>query len=254
MHAPIQRRHVMRLGLPLFGLAGLCWPGAGQALGFGSLKGSGTVQRELRGVKPFSALRLGGSMAAELRHGALPQVEVETDENLLPLIELRMEDTTLVVSEKESMRPTRRRIVVHTPGLDSLHLGGSAALRCDAWSAARLTLTCGGSASVKLQGLKLQTLFAELGGSSQVSAEGEVDELTAVLGGSAGLRAGRLQARRAALQAGGSSQSTLWVQQKLQAALSGSSGLRYHGQPTVLETSKSGSAFVKALGEGPAAR
>jgi hypothetical protein len=246
-----QRRRLLRIGLPLSGLAGLLWTGAGHALSFGAVRGSGTVQREMRSVKPFSALRLGGSMAAELRHGEQPQVELEADDNLLPLIELRLDDTTLVVSEKESMKPTRRRIVVTTPSLDSLHLGGSAALRCEGWSAARLTLKCGGSASVKLQGLKLQTLFAELGGSSQVSAEGEVDELTAVLGGSAGLRAGRLQARRAALQAGGSSQSTLWVQQRLQAALSGSSGLRYHGQPPVLDTTKSGAATVKDLGDGP---
>lgn len=247
------RRACMLAPLGGLGLGVAGWPSA-QAVDItlpGGVLGSGTVVTQQRPVSPFASLRLGGSVAVELRQGEQAMVQVEIDDNLQPLVELEWRDTELRITEKKRLKPTRQRIVVITPTLNSIELGGSAVLRAEAWSAPRLTVKGGGSGVVKLQGVQLQTLFAELGGSSmlllEAAPEATLATLTAVLGGSSGLRAGALPAREVTLQVGGSAQATVWALQRLKAAASGAGGVRYRGTPQT-DLSRSGAATIRALG------
>lgn len=237
-------------GLTL-GLAGLPAAQATNIAVLGGVRGSGTVVSQQRPVAPFSSLRLGGSVVVELRHGERPMVQVEVDDNLQPLVVLEWRDTVFRVSEQKRLKPTRQRIVVVTPTLDSVELGGSAVLRAEAWSASRLTVKGGGSSVVKLQGVQLGSVFAELGGSSMLVLEAApaatLATLAAVLGGSSGLRAGALPAREVTLQVGGSAQATVWALDRLKAAASGAGGVRYRGTPQT-ELSRSGAGTIQALG------
>ncbi len=222
-------------------------------LNFGHEAGSGRVVASQRNLPAFSALKLGGAFALELQQGDRPRLDVELDDNLQPLLETEVRDTTLHIREQRHFKATTLRLVLTTPRLDAIHLSGAAAIRCDSWSAERLSLYLGGAAALKLRGLGLQTLFADLGGSSMLSAEGTAGQLQATLGGAAGLQAAKLQTREATLQIGGSAQATVWAQQLLRASVGGAGGLRYHGQPRT-ELATSGSGTVKALGDLPGGR
>lgn len=215
------------------------WPG-------GSTKGSGRMKREERRMFPFSALKIGGSLALELRRGDRPRLELEGDDNLLPMIQAVVEDTTLILRQTHGFKPTRLQMVLYTPALDSIAVGGSALVRSDGWTAPRLTLNAGGAGMLRFEGLQLQKLFAETGGSATLAMTGSVDELVAELGGSSVIRAPKLLARSATLKLGGSSVAVVNATQTLRAAAGGSAVLRYHGQPRT-ELSTSGSAAIQAM-------
>ncbi|WP_395702830.1 head GIN domain-containing protein [Aquabacterium sp.] len=241
-----------RRAIALAPLALAAGPGhAASWFGFGAERGSGRVVIDKRSLPPFSALTLGGAFALTLRQGAPQQLEVELDDNLQPLLEAEVIDTTLQLREQRALKPTILRLVLTAPRLDNIHLSGAAALKCEAWAAERLSLHLGGAAAAKWRGLDLQRLFADLGGSAMLSAEGQAGLLQAALGGSSGLQAAALQAREATLQIGGSAQATVWAQQLLRASVGGAGGLRYHGQPRT-ELASSGAGTIKALGEPPA--
>lgn len=217
-----------------------------------STKGSGRMQREERRMFPFSALKIGGSLALELRHGDKPRLELEGDDNILPMIEAVVEDTTLTLRQTQGIKPTRLKMVLHTPMLDSISVSGAALVRCDAWSAQRLTLKAGGAGVLRFEGLQLQKLFAETGGSATLAMDGSVDELVAEMGGSSVLRAPKLVARSAVVKLGGSSTAVVNATQSLRVAAGGASVLRYHGQPPQTELSKSGAAAIHAVADGSA--
>lgn len=255
---PTSFRHARRLRLlapASLLLSGLLRPADALAMewqfpGF-AVKGSGQLRREERAVGPFSALKLGGSLDVELRQADRPRLEIEGDDNLLPLIALEMHDTTLHIVQRRGMKPTRLQIVLYTPVLDSVSLGGAAVLNTEAWQAPRMTVKAGGAAVLRLRGLRLETVFAELGGAAVLTMAGTADDLVATLGGSAVLRAATLQARNATLQIGGAGNATVSAREQLKASVGGAGGLGYHGQPHT-ELSRSGAGSIQALGETPA--
>ncbi|HSW05550.1 GIN domain-containing protein [Aquabacterium sp.] len=248
-------RHVRLLGPAALLLGGLLRPA--HALAFDwpipgvAVSGSGRLRREERALVPFSALKLGGSLAVELRQAATPRLALEGDDNILPLIETEMHDTTLHIVQRRGIKPTRLLLVLHTPLLDSVTMGGAAVLNTEAWQAPRLTVNAGGAAALRLRGLRLETVFAELGGAAVLTLAGAAGELVATLGGSAALRAAALQARSATLQIGGAGNALVSAREQLKASVGGAGGLRYHGQPRT-ELSRSGAGTIKALGDAPA--
>lgn len=259
-HAPILhdeflRLRRLRLVAPASLVLGAClrpaealaadwhWPGR-------SVRGSGRIAHEERRLLPFSALKIGGSLALELRHGDTPRLELEGDDNLLPMIEAVVQDTTLIVRQTQGFKPTRLRLMLYTPALDSISVSGSALLRCLTWTAPRLTLRAGGAGMLKFEDLQLQKLYVDLGGSATLAMTGHVDELVAEMGGSSIIRAPWLLTADATLKLGGSSVALVHPVRSLNASAGGSSVLRYHGKPRT-ELARSGSAVIRALGDAP---
>jgi hypothetical protein len=71
------------------GLLGLAWlPLAGQAAG---TTGSGKAATETRALPEFQAIELSGSMDLKVRQGSPQSVQVQADDNLLPLLETVVE-------------------------------------------------------------------------------------------------------------------------------------------------------------------
>src|SRR5205085_3408273 len=57
------------------------------SVGFGGEKGSGKIVTEKRNVSGFKGVDVGGDFQVEITAGKEFAVEIETDDNLLPLIE-----------------------------------------------------------------------------------------------------------------------------------------------------------------------
>lgn len=242
------RRRLLVLG------AGLFAAGAAHAMDWpwrrSPQKGSGRVLREQRPLEPVTALRLGGSVKIELRPGERDMVEVETDDNLLALIDTSVSDGVLRIAPEGSMRPTRLAITLHARQLESITVGGSAAVLCERWAGRRLNLTLGGSGVVRIAQLDLAELTVEGGGSGVLNLAGRVGRMDVTLGGSSVLSAKHLQATEGRVRLGGSAQAVAWVTGQLDARVSGSSGLRYYGSPK-LDAGRSGSGVIAPLGAEP---
>ena len=212
------------------------WPLAASAFDVHRLfgvKGSGRIARQPIDVGEFDGIELAGDVVCELSQNQPPRVMLEVDDNLLPLIEVTVKDRSLRLRKRESMSPTRLRLVVDVWRLERIVLSGSSTLRSDKLVAKSLSLRVSGSGALRLPVLTAETLLLQAGGSGVIDVGGQANELSASLGGSGVLDASKLQVRRVSVALGGSAVATVWATDDLSGKTGGSSVLRYRGEPRV---------------------
>lgn len=189
------------------------------------VKGSGNIVVENRNVTGFSAIEAGGVFHVEAVSQKEFSVQVEADDNLLPLIKTEVRDGVLVLSTEKSIK-SRSRIVVRIagPDINAVDLSG----------AARMELKDVKSASVKL----------ETSGASKLTVTGETGGLSAELSGASRVDASGLRTENAEIDASGASNASVSVTGKLRADASGASKINYTGNPQSVERNTTGAAKV----------
>jgi hypothetical protein len=252
MNTLFSRRRRLLLGTA--GAAAVAGPAQAVEWAFwrGTHKGSGRVLKEQRPLQGVHSLHLGGSTRLALRQADNDFIEIETDDNLLGLIEAPVRFGILRIDTEGSIRPTRLEITLHLRELAAIEAGGSSAVLGERWTGRRLKLSLGGSAVVKIAQLDVQELSLSSGGSAVLNLAGRCARLDASLAGSSVLSAKHLRAAEANLRVAGSAQAVAWVTDRLDAKAAGSAGVRYYGTPKV-DAQRSGSAVVTGLGGEPGA-
>lgn len=219
------------------------------------VQGSGNIKQQQRALGHFTALSMGLPGKLELRIGNSESVTIETDDNLLPLIESVIEDGML------KLRPARRnlnlrtrslKIIVQARSLDHIKLGGSGSIESDALRGDKLRFDIGGSGSITLKGLEGDSASVAIGGSGNLrSGPGKVKNVSISIGGSGDVDLGRVKAQDVSVSMAGSGEATVWAASELSASIAGSGDVKYYGDP---RTSKSvaGSGSLRRLGDTPA--
>jgi Putative auto-transporter adhesin, head GIN domain len=211
-----------------------------------STVGSGNVKSENRTATGFQEVAAGGSMKVLLRQSGREGVEVSADDNLLPLIETRVSNGTLVIELKRGANYTSRNPVTVTVdfiALKSLSLGGSATISGASIKGSKLGVSIGGSGSVKLSDVQLSALDVSIGGSGSFAATGRSPKLSISIGGSGGALTEQLDADDVTVSVAGSGGAVVKANRTLDASVAGSGDVVYSGD-AVARTSKAGSGTV----------
>jgi hypothetical protein len=224
--------------------------------GFGNsehVKGNGRIKRETRQVAHFNGLSMALPGQVEVRTGSSEGLSIETDDNLLPLIETVVEDGTLKIRGKKKVNLDTRnlKIVVQTRGVDRLALGGSGSIDADRVAGSRVQFDVGGSGNVKVGKAEGETISVNLGGSGDLKVnEGAARSLSASIGGSGTIDMARVRLDKASVNLAGSGNATLWVTSNLDLTVAGSGGVDYYGDPQVSKT-VIGSGGARRIGPAP---
>lgn len=190
------------------------------------VKGSGVVASERReGLDGFRNMDVGGAFEVEAVAKRDFAVEVEADDNILPLVEVYVSGDVLKI--KSSKRINSRnpvRVRVSAPEFDSI----------DASGAARVNV-------VDLAG---GTLSIDASGASKIILVGTVNELTADVSGASSLDGRGLKAGTARIDASGASSADVDVSERIVASASGASRIGYSGNPATIDQNASGAGKV----------
>ncbi len=196
------------------------------SVNFGGVKGSGNVQTEKRSVADFKAIEVGGVFEVEVVAQKEFSVEVEADDNLLPLIKTEVRDGTLEIrTEKRISTRQRIRVRISAPDIENLQVSG----------ASKLSLT----------NLKNDSLKVDASGASKIKVDGETRNLEVELSGASKLDAENLKSENVNVDGSGASSASVNVSGDLKADLSGASKVTYTGNPRNLEKSTSGASSVR---------
>lgn len=188
-------------------------------------EGSGVLRRETREVGAFTAVRLDDALDLEITVGGETQVVVEADDNLLPLIDSRVDDGVLVLASHGSYQTRHRAVVrVRTPHLRDVALNGSG--------------------DVDIRGLEAGELRLGIRGSGDIRATGRIEKLEALIEGSGDLRLGALRAEEARVRIDGSGDAEVNASRALDALVNGSGDIRYRGEPRSLRRRVEGSGDI----------
>ncbi len=178
------------------------------------IRGNGQPASESRPVESFEAVSIAGQGRIEITIGPAAGVEVEGDQNILPMIETRVQDGTLRIRRTRRVSPRLPLIVrVTAPNLNSIGTAGVA--NCDAgpFDNEKLTLSLAGTGTVTLRG--------------------RTGHLVANLAGASRLQAGDLFARDVALNLAGAGKADVVAAETLDVELAGLGQVNYSGSPAI---------------------
>jgi hypothetical protein len=209
--------------------------------------GSGNVRQETRPLAGWSAVDLSCPGTLELAIGENRGIEIEADENILPLIETIVSDGRLTLRFTQtlpSIRPTKPiRFRAATPGIDAMAVSGSGAIRAPRIEREALTLDVSGSGAISVDSTSVGRFATRISGSGGVTIRGDAVEQEIRISGSGNLDARDLTSQKAHVTISGSGNAMVHVEREIEGRISGSGSIIYGGQPaTSIRTTGSGRA------------
>ena len=246
-HLP-RRALVLALTLSA-GLLGALLPLAGQAA---SIRGSGNRVSEPRQLPDFQAIALAGAMDLAVRQGAVQAVQVQADDNLLPLLETVVETgtngPTLMVRWKkgQSIQHSGKVLVsVTVPRLVAVGASGSGDVKVEAFNTPSLQISLSGSGDARLDKLSTEDLGIRLAGSGDVSGNGRAIRVKLSIAGSGDVRLADLGADEVSIKIAGSGNAAINAQKKLDISIAGSGDVSYTGNAAVTMSSAGSGRVTK---------
>ena len=130
------------------------------------VKGSGTLKEESREIGAFSKLMIAGAFHVEAIPGDEPSVHLSAEDNLLPLIQTRIEGDTLVLDTKENLAPTlEMKVKLTFIDMESLSSYGANFVMIEGARSERFDSTLRGAGLTRITGeveeLKVEDVVAE---------------------------------------------------------------------------------------------
>ncbi|MGJ7915301.1 head GIN domain-containing protein [Massilia sp. LXY-6] len=254
--SPNQRRRLLAACALAFAAGAMTAPALAADWSVGrneQVQGNGNIKRQAREVGHFNGLAFSLPGQVEIRSGNSEGLSIETDDNLLPLIETVVEDGTLKIRNKNKVNIQTRhlKIVVQARELDRLALAGSGNIDADRVTGTRVKFDVGGSGSIKVRKAEGESISVNLGGSGDLKVdEGRARSLSASIGGSGTVDMARVRLENASVTVAGSGDATLWVRDSLSMTIAGSGDVSYYGDPQVSKAVV-GSGNARRLGAAP---
>jgi len=194
-----------------------------------TIRGNGDVITEERSVAYFTSVRITGARTTVLYGDSDGPILITGESNILDHTLSYVEDGTLVITSENrvNMRP-REEVFIEIPGRDVSEVRVS------------------GSNNITLQNIDQPVFKIRGSGSTEVTASGFTDELEVSMSGSSVIDAGALAAEFVTIRTSGSSEALISVNEAIVSRSSGSSSIRYYGQPATIENHSSGSSSLKS--------
>lgn len=196
------------------------------SIGWGGVKGSGNAASEKREVAEFKGVDVSGVFKVEVVAGSDFSVEVNADDNLLPMIKTEVRGGVLHLETTERISPKSPLLVrISAPDIDSVHASGAS--------------------KISLTGVKNSSLNVDSSGASKITVEGSTGTLTVDVSGASKIDAAGLQAENANIDASGASHVAVNASNEVRADASGACKISYSGAPKNVIKNTSGASKVQ---------
>ena len=224
---------------------------SGCELWWPDVEGSGHWVAESHEAVGFNRVEVSGQGRVTIVQVDCESVDVETDDNVMPYVRVRVDGQTLRISLNHDLaggvEPSRLHYRVYVRDLESLRVSGSASVTVRRLHTKHLDLEVTGSGDVRLEDLRADSVNTRISGSGSVDLRGEAGGQEVRISGSGSLTANHLRTSTTNARLSGSGSATVWVTGCLWAKISGSGSLDYFGQPKV-SSDVSGSGDLRARG------
>ena len=183
--------------------------------------GSGNIVTEKRDLDGFTGIDVGGIFEVEVVSQKDFSVEIDADDNLLPLIKTEVRGGVLRISTEEDVKSKNPiRVRISAPDIDRIEASGVS--------------------KVAVADLKNEELKLDISGVSKVKLAGQTGNLSVDISGASHVDAKNLKAGIATVDASGASHVNVNVSEELVADASGASKIIYTGSPKSAQKNSSG--------------
>lgn len=206
-------------------------------IGYGEtiITGEGPLKKIRSKVANFKELEIEGNFKITLSQGE-EFVEIEAEENIADLFEVKVDDQTLYFDAKEgyTLLPTQGiEIKIGFKELKEINAYGLSNISSNqTLTFNQLELGIHGSGTVKFP-LTAQKLAVQFTGASRGYLSGTADKLEVSIAGAGGFEAEQMDVKEAEVRISGAGYANLQVTDYLNASTVGSGTVRYLGDPKV---------------------
>jgi hypothetical protein len=178
------------------------------SIGWGGVKGSGNAATEKREIAGFKGVDASGVFQVEVVAGSEFAVEVNADDNLLPMIKTEVRGGVLHLETSERISPNSPLLVrIAAPDIERLEASGAS--------------------KISLTGVKNSSLNVGSSGASKITVEGSTGTLTVDVSGASKIDAASLLAENASVDASGASNVSVNASNEVRAEASGACKINY---------------------------
>ena len=211
-------------------------------------RGDGNVVTTTFDLEDFDEIDLQGGFNVMLVRGSEPKAVIETDENLMELLDVEVRGKTLYIGSTREvvLKPTRMNLTITYPALMGITVGGACKIESeDVIESDDLAFNISGAAEIDLA-IVADILRTELAGAGSITFEGKVREHYIDLAGASSLEAKDLVTEVTGIDLSGAGSATIHATQKLTASLSGVGSIKYYGNPADTQIDKSGLGSIRS--------
>ena len=195
------------------------------------VRGSGNRQREERKVAAYTSIVTDGAFDITVVSQKQSSLEIEGDDNVLPLIGTDVSGDVLHIKQKSGFSVSQPiKITIAVPDLEAV--------------------TSNGAGRLKITDLKNDRFELDLNGAPAIEASGETKFLKIKANGAGNIDTQRLRATRADVNSNGVSQIELYAREQLDVVVSGPSNVTYEGDPVVNKTINGPGTIQKKASQG----
>lgn len=200
-----------------FALLALCAASmAGCAFHLSGTPGSGKLKTTTRSVKGFTKIDCQAAGDVHVRIGSPTSVKVTIDDNLEKELVTKVEGSTLAISTKSSIDPTKLTIEVVVPTLEAFAIHGAG--------------------DVDIAGLSAETFLGEIHGAGDLKVSGSAKHASFAIHGAGDVSAFGLLADEAVAEIHGAGSIEVHAAKTLKGTIKGAGDIRYKGDPKVSST------------------
>jgi hypothetical protein len=207
------------------------------------VKGNGHVATQSKPIGDINGVELHNSFDVILTEGSPANVKIEAEENIIPYIDLRVENGVLNIRTQDNVSLHTKKAVkiyVTAPSFSRIGNTGSGNIT----SESRISST--GSGDIKLD-VDAPEVDVNCTGSGNVKLAGESKKFSGDVTGSGDIRAMDLMAEEASAKVTGSGNIDIYSSVKVNASITGSGDIRYKGGAQVVSSSKTGSGDLRKV-------
>lgn len=137
------------------------------------IKGSGVIQVEERESKHFDKIKISGFGNAIIKQTNAESIKIETDSNILPIIETSIYDNTLTIGIKEHchISPTKLIFHINVKNIKMLETSGTISVKTDTLVVDNLKISDSGASSIKIERLESGNLDVNIAGAGSVTVD-----------------------------------------------------------------------------------
>lgn len=211
-------------------------------------RGTGPARTEQRQASNFHAIDLNVAAKVEVSVSENYFVEVEAQENLLPILKTEVENGTLRIYFDENVSYSKDlKIRISAPAFDAFTVAGSGELRVlSAIRSEKMDLVIAGSGDIYIPQGEFGTVKTTISGSGEVELGGKAERMYSEIAGSGDVNAKSFTINDLEASIAGSGSVTCDVARTLKADIAGSGDVFYSGNPSV-NADVSGSGKVSKL-------
>lgn len=195
------------------------------------VKGSGNREVQKREVATFTSIETEGALNIEVICQKDVSLEIEGDDNILPLISTEVSGGVLELKSTKGYSTSQPILVrITVPTLEGLSVSG----------AGKFNIT----------GLKTQKFQIEANGAPEIKASGSAESVSIDTSGAGSIDLHSLEAAKAVVESKGVAKVVLDVRDHLDVTISGPSTVTYQGNPTINKTIHGPGKLEKRGGQG----